>query len=423
MEELVINFGIWYVFFFIILILLFRKYIYSIFDPAIFIILVMASCLSLSLDSLFFWYIFLACIGFYFGVVTNGSIKRNTNSAIELKNFMLLEFFTLGVFLLYFLANIILYKDAKIPLFSDEVTTNKIAIFGPGSGWIRRIFFFSSFIPIGLFLLSILTKSKFKSLLYASLLIVFMILSILLGSKSGFLGVFYTIWLIYTQTNLWSSHNLTARNFIKGKIKYLLIFSIIIFVFIVFRETIDNPSFFWISLGFRLMEFGDVMLFYKIPFIREVFSNYNLFDFLRIEFNGILGLIRLDDYKQPLGYLMSDAYNGSSVSDVITGPNTVFLVRGHIFFGYIGGIVYCYLMGWLFSFLRKRILSYKITNIFVYAVLVFIFFNLDGLLREFNQYFSVFFDFFIYTFFIFIIALVITNYFKKIPIKINNKLE
>ena len=95
---------------------------------------------------------------------------------------------------------------------------------------------------------------------------------------------------------------------------------------------------------------------------------------------------------------MSDAYNGSSVSDVITGPNTVFLVRGHIFFGYIGGIVYCYLMGWLFSFLRKRILSYKITNIFVYAVLVFIFFNLDGLLREFNQYFSVFFDFFIYTF-------------------------
>ena len=405
MEELVFNFGIWYIFYVIVLLILFKKYLYSIFDPAIFIILMMSSCLSLSMDSSFYWYCLFACLAFYLGVVTNGRIKRNTTSPIKLNNFILLELFTLGVFLLYFIANIILYKDSNIPLFSDDATSNKIAIFGSGTGWIRRIFFFSSYIPIGLSLLCILTESRIKRIIYSIFLMLFLMLSILLGSKSGFLGVFFIIWIFYTQKNLWRGKNLYFKIFIKEKIKYLLLGSISIFVFIVYSENLENPSFFWISLGFRLMEFGDVMLYYKLQEVRDAFTQFNFLDFIKTEFNGILGILRIVEYQQPLGYQMAKAYNGGIESDIITGPNTVFLVRGHIFFGYLGGIIYSFFMGWLFSLLRLKILTYKITNIFIYSILIFVFFNLDGLLREFSQIFSVFFDFLIYTFPILIISL------------------
>jgi len=418
MEELVLNFGVWYLFYLLILLILFRRYLYSIFDPAIFVLLIMASSLALSMDSDFFWYILLACLGFYLGVMTNGRIKRNTTSTVSLKNFMLLEFFTIGVFILYFIANIFLYKDTSIPLFSDNPTVEKIAIFGAGSGWIRRIFFFSSFIPIGLLLVIILSKSKTKTIIYGVMLVVFMVFSIFLGSKSGFLGFFYILWLFYTQLNLWNSENIKIRELISSKLKYIIIFSISIFVFIVYNETKENPSIFLISVAFRLMEFGDIMLYYKLDFVRNVFSNYNFIDFISNEFNGILGILRIVEYKEPLGFLMNKAYRGS-VGDVITGPNTVFLVRGHIFFGYIGGIIYCYTMGWMFSFLRNRILTRDINNIFIYALLIFLFFSLEGFLREFSQYFSMIFDFAIYTLTIFAISLYLSDIFIKTK-RLNN---
>ena len=410
MEERVINFGIWYIIFVIILLFLYRKYLYSIFDPAIFIVLMMASCLALSMDSDFFWYCLLACASFYIGVFINGRIKRNTTSPIEFKDFILLEIFTIGIFFLYLLANLFLYKDANIPLFSDDPTKSKIEVFGAGSGWIRRIFFFSNFISIGFILMCLLTKSKIKRYIYFSFLISFMALSILLGSKSGFLSIFYILWLFYTQTNLWGVNNIALRKFIKQKIKYVFVISILIFVIIVYRENIENPSFFWVSLGFRLMEFGDVVLYYKLPSVSDAFTKYNINDFIKNEFNGILGLLRIVEYQKPLGFLMAQEYNIGLDTEVITGPNTVFLVRGHIFFGKIGGILYSFLAGWLFSYLRLKILNYKIKNIFIYSFSIFIFFNLDGFLREFSQTLSVFFDFIIFTFPIFIISLIIYSY-------------
>lgn len=414
MEELVSKFAVWYVFYVLVLLFLFRKYLYSVFDPAIFVILMMASCLALSKDSTFFYYILLACGGFYFGVVNAGKIKRNVTSPVVKTDFMLLEFFSIGVFLLYLTANIILYKDAPIPLFSNNATQGKIAIFGAGSGWIRRVIFFSSFIPIGLSLLIILTLSKVKRALYIIMLLTFIFISVLLGSKSGFLGIFYIIWLLYTQDNLWNKQNIRIRRFIKKNIKYLLIGSIFIFLMIVYNENRENLEFLVFSLGFRLMEFGDVMLYYKIPTVRQHFIGYNFLDFLSNEFNGILGMLRVATYKEPLGYLMQKFYNGGNGGDVITGPNTVFLVRGHIFFGYLGGIVYCFFIGYLFALIRKKVLQYKISNVFVYAVLLFLFFNLDGFLREFSQYFSVMFDFIIYTGALFLASLILKDYFLKL---------
>jgi hypothetical protein len=413
MEELVLKFGVAYVVFAILLLFLFRRYLYSVFDPAIFVILIMASSLCLSLDSTFFYYILLACLAFYLGVATNGRIKRDFSVPIQKNNIILLEIFTLGVFCLYMIANMILYKDAEIPLFSDNVTENKVAIFGAGSGWIRRILFFSSFLPIGLLLTIIISTSRGKRIFYGFLLFIYMMFSVFLGSKTGFLGMFFVLWLLYTQENLWTENNKKIKDFIKGKIKYFLAGSILIFVFIIINENQEGPGKLIFNFGFKLMEFGDAVIYYKEPSVRKYFESYNIIDFFSVELNGILGILRIVDYKEPLGFIMYKVNYGIAGEDVITGPNGIFLIRGHIFFGYVGGIVYCYLVGYLFSYFRKKILMMRITNVFFYAIILFIFFNLDGFLREFNQYLSVFFDFTFYTFIIFFIALLFNDYVVK----------
>ncbi|MFV8341082.1 hypothetical protein [Flavobacterium sp. XS2P39] len=170
------------------------------------------------------------------------------------------------------------------------------------------------------------------------------------------------------------------------------------------------------SIGFRLMEFGDVMLYYKTQVVRDHFVNLNFVDFILNEFNGILGMLRLTSYSEPLGYQMVKAFwNTSSLfDDVVLGPNTVFFVKGHVFFGYIGGIVYSFLMGLLSAHFRKKIIEIKIKNIFMYAIAVYVFFQIPGFLKEFSQSVSTVFDFVFYLGPIILFSLILKEIFKKV---------
>lgn len=362
----------------------------------------MSSALCLSLDSSIFGYVLFSIFTFYLGFVINGVPKRNLDSTIKPVNVASLEVFTLLFFCLYIIANVMLYSTSDIPLFSDNATESKISVFTSGTGWIRRIMFFSSFLPIALMILVVFTKKK---LFYGSLMLFYMFISILLGSKSGFMGIFLIFWFFYTQKNIWNEGNMQIKNFLKSKMKYLVLGSLLIVVFIVAKEggkSDEGPIIY--SLGFRAMEFGDVMLYYKIDNVRHFFDNYNFINFIGDELNGITGMLKLDTYRDPLGYVMAKTYLGNRVSETVTGPNGLFFVRGHIYFGYIGGLIYCFIMGYLYSLIRKKILGMYVNDLFVYAICIFIFFNLDGALREFSQFISTLFSFFVFTGAFFIIS-------------------
>lgn len=421
MEEAVLQFGLYYVFFSVILFLLFRKYILSVFDPFIFIILMMSSSLCLTVDSSFFFYVLLAILFFFFGFRIIGVPKRNFTKIDAFIDTKLLEIFTILFFILYAVVSIIMFKASGIPLFADNPTESKISMFVEGTGWIRRIIFLSGFLPICISLLLIVSKKK---IFYAFMFFLYLLISVMHGSKGGLIGSIAIFWYLYQQNNLWSDSTMHVKNFIRSKIKYFLVITVLLFLSIVIKESEiegQDPIF---SIGFRLMEFGDVMLYYKTQVVRDYFVNLNFVDFILYEFNGILGMLRLTPYYEPLGYQMVKAFwNTSSLfDDVVLGPNTVFFVKGHVFFGYIGGIVYSFLMGVLSAYFRKKIIEIKIKNIFMYAIAVYVFFQIPGFLKEFSQSVSTTFDFVFYLGPIILFSLILKEGFEKAN-NIENKVE
>jgi oligosaccharide repeat unit polymerase len=414
MEELVLRFGLSYIFFSVVLFLLLKKYLTSIFDPFLFTILMMASSLSLSSDSFFFFYVFFSVAVFILGFRLIKLPVRSEIKIDKLVDLRLLEIFTTLFFIFYLTLSLYFIKLTGIPLLSDNPTEAKISRFVEGTGWIRRIFFLSNFLLICICLLLIVSKRK---LLFLSMFLVYFLLSIMQGSKSGALGIIAVFWYLYQQDNLWSESVIYIKKLVKSNIKYVLIVTAVLFLSIVIKEAEteaegENPIF---SIGFRLMEFGDVMIYYKNEIVRDAFTHFNSIDYFLYEFNSILGMLRLVDYYEPMGYQMVKAFwsTSSLFDDVVLGPNTVFFVRGHIFFGYIGGIFYSFLMGIFTAYLRKKIIEMRIVSIFKYALAVYVFFLLPGFLKEFNQAVGNLFDFVFYLGPIFFLSLIIKEIFNK----------
>ncbi|WP_149229141.1 hypothetical protein [Flavobacterium nitrogenifigens] len=256
-----------------------------------------------------------------------------------------------------------------------------------------------------------------KRFIFFVMFVAYFLLSILQGSKSGALGIVAVFWYFYQQNNIWSDSVIYIKKLIKSKMKYFLIVTAVLFLSIVIKEAQieeedGNPIF---AIGFRLMEFGDVMIYYKTQIVRDSFANFNFIDYFLYEFNSIFGMLRLTDYYEPMGYQMVKTYwsTSSLFDDVVLGPNTVFFVRGHIFFGYIGGIIYSFLIGILTAYFRKKIIEIRITSVFRYALAVYGFFLIPAFLKEFNQAIGTMFDFVFYLGPIFFLSLIIKESFNK----------
>ena len=413
MEETVLQFGLYYVFFSLVLFYLFRKYILSVFDPFVFIILMMSSSLCLTVDSSFFFYVLLSVLFFFFGFKLIAVPKRNFGKIDEFVDIKLIEIFTLLFFIIYVIVSVLMFKSSGIPLLADNPTESKISMFSEGTGWIRRLIFLSGFLPICISLLLIVSKKK---LFYSLMFFLYLLISVMHGSKGGIIGAIAIFWYLYQQNNIWSDSTIFIKKFIRSKIKYFLVITLVLFLSIVMKESEIEGQDLIFSIGFRLMEFGDVMLYYKTQVVRDYFVNFNFVDFILYEFNGILGMLRLTPYYEPLGYQMVKAYwNTSSLyDDVVLGPNTVFFVKGHVFFGYVGGILYSFVMGVLSAYFRKKIIEIKIKNIFMYAIAVYVFFQIPGFLKEFSQSVSTTFDFVFYLGPIILFSLILKEGLEKV---------
>ncbi|WP_149229140.1 hypothetical protein [Flavobacterium nitrogenifigens] len=158
MEELVLRFGLYYIFFSFLLFFLFKKYLLSIFDPFLFTVLMMASSLSLSTDSYFFFYVFFSILAFTIGFRLIKLPVRNDTKIEKLIDLQLLEIFTILFFILYVVLSLYFLKLSGVPLFSDNPTEAKISRFVEGTGWMRRVFFLSNFLLICICLLLIVSK-------------------------------------------------------------------------------------------------------------------------------------------------------------------------------------------------------------------------------------------------------------------------
>jgi hypothetical protein len=110
MEELVLRFGLYYIFFSFLLFFLFKKYLLSIFDLFLFTVLMMASSLSLSTDSYFFFYVFFSILAFTIGFRLIKLPVRSDIKIEKLIDLQLLEIFTILFFILYVVLNLYFLK-------------------------------------------------------------------------------------------------------------------------------------------------------------------------------------------------------------------------------------------------------------------------------------------------------------------------
>lgn len=409
MEALVLKYGLIYVLSVLLLYFCFKRFIYSLFDPLAQIILLLASMIALSSDHWLLWYVILCILAFWLGLFFVFPHKKlRIANTVYIENVLTLKLYTYFLYIVYSLSLIFVIYKSGIPLFDDNPTHSKISAFD-NMGILRRISFIGNIIPINLILLYMVSKHKCKHYLF--LLFLFCVLKILQGSKSSFLGIMLVSYYIFYISPLQRFKQISLRAKKNVMWSGVAIIAIILF-FIVSKESETEGGSFFYSLGFRLMEFGDVMLYYKVDNVRAVFDDYNIFTYLYDEFNGVLGMLRLCPYKFPLGYMMVNEFRGYE-SDVITGPNGIFMIKGNIYFGYIGGIIYSFICGYVFALFRKYFFSMYIKDIFWYSLMLFIFFSLSGFLRESGQFYSLLFDWAFYTFpFLFIIQCLIKKYGK-----------
>lgn len=429
MEEIVLTRGLIYFICSIVTVVAFRRFIYSVLDPFLIFLLCIPSGIALSIGSGLEVYLVLTAIFFWIGMavttphrVSDMILKNQTGNVIV--NIKLLRVFTY-LFCIFSIATTLLtFYLLGIPLFSDNPSEAKVAGF-EGLGILRRVQFVKDICPIGLLLLIGCSLKKGIKKFDVVLLILLIVLSILSGSKSSVLNIVFLVYLILKVTPLGKIYYREKKDKFRKIIFFGGISSVAVLAFIVSVEAVREGGDFLYSLLYRLMEFGEVMIYYSDEAVQSFCArNYPYSHFLYDELNEIFGMLKLAPYNLPIGYNMVTEYWNGIENDVITGPNTVFYVKGHIYFGYVGGIIYSFFMGVIFAKVRNWYFKMRVVNVFKYAFATFLFFNLTVLLRESAMFFGMLFSLAIFSFPIYILSeLYIKRYERQVYFDNNRSME
>lgn len=388
---------------FVIYVLLYKPYIYSFADP-IFLFTIATSFSSVLVievvqelsDVLHFFICQLAVfIGFrLYSINKFGKLLLKTDNNVD-NNFSdkrLLEWTTLVLFTIYFVANIFLAYSKGFTLLSDAPTEAKVANFQNGFGIIRKINWgVGTFLCSSLIFLYIIRKNK----IYLGLLFIISIFIILDGSKSSLLRVAIAAGLIFYHPLFETKRAMLV------KLKKYSVFFIVALFFVIFTVLLkENDGIDEASIAFlrRLLYGGDVVLFYFNPVNIDYFKDFNLLDYLVRFVNPISGFFRIQPYQEALGNVMIENIRPPGVTlEVIVGPNTPFYVEGRIFFGYFGGVIYSALIGYSYAAVRGFYFSFSKSNAFFFVLMASIVQLLSGLLVDVNLTVTQTFDLLIFS--------------------------
>ena len=343
---------------FAVSLLVYRKYIISIFDPLFFFLITQAFSIQMAFIQITYTpYLinFLLCviflnIGFF---VNKPKVNKIDDAKFIYSNELLkfVNYFNFFAFIIIVLANLILISQKGLAVLSDDPSMAKFSNFDEGGGFgaIRRINWgLLNLVLASLFFTYMQTNRK-RNLV---MLVILFLFSMTSGSKGVVLTFISLISLlgVFKKTEVMNSFKKI------NKIKMpLLIIGFISAIFILIRgseeSSIEGGL---IKLGIRFLYFGDAIIYYYEPSIVAHFQHYNFIDFLSYHFNSILGILRIVDYKKPLGndllvYFIKD----SEDTGLSIGPNTPYYISGHIFFGSFGAIIYSFITGFVFGFVRK----------------------------------------------------------------------
>ncbi len=385
-----------------VLFFIFRKQIFSFFDPLLYYILTQAFSIELGIIQITdFGYLtnFLFCqlffaLGFNFFArkIRKNNIIDDTALSFERNEYKFWFYFTICGFFIVVLANLYLIYVQGIILFSDDPTKGKVSAFegGGGIGAIRRINWgLLNLVSLSAVFIYIKTKNRY----FLLMLLILIFISVSGGSKSSllvyiallaFLGQFKTI----NQSNTFKFVN-------KVKIPLLIIGGLLALFIIGANTSGLNDSV--LGLGIRFLYFGDILFYYYKPDAVTHFQQLGFLDFLKYEFNSLFGILRITEYLPPLSFEMVQySFTNNQSRDVVTGPNLPFYVKGHIFFGRFGSLIYSFLVGAFIAFFRNQLFK-KQFSYSVYLLIIFVNLNVFSFAQDSALTFSVLLDTFIFS--------------------------
>lgn len=356
---------------------LYRKHIISIFDPLnVFIISQIASCIMavflIEQTSMLIQF-FAAQIAFYIGFNLNKAPKPmggtiNWNG----RELQTLELVVGILFIVWLAANIYMGLTAGFPLFSNDPSLAKTEVYNGGLGFIKRLNGgVGVFVPTGCIFLAL--KGRHKRA-FTTIFLAAMFLSVLGGGKGAMLSFLYIFaYVLYRRDFVPPA----SASRLKGISKWTAVGAVGLSLFVLSASG-NNLSIVFQLLAKRILFYGDVIIFYYHQEVINYFSTLGPVDYVTAMLNPILGAFRIVKYQEPLGYLMVLQNLGPNETLAsVTGPNNQYYVLSHIYFGSLFGTLYCGVIGfcvsrvrrWFFEAQRKTAL--QMTSILTMAIIIF----------------------------------------------------
>ena len=382
----------------IVYLLLYRKYIFSIFDPLVFAVvataLANATVFYLYFDEQikldYFQRFVITELGFLAGFFLIRPLKRQPEKCqiiIDTKWYDSTLFVSSLFYwssMLHIALQLLTYGIVGLPILMDSRLTTYAG--GTGFGFVGRIVDVVGATGTILLFYRIFYKryvgvNRLYNYVYLIFLIFFLIVS---GNKTNLVFLVYYLFLL----------QMCMSRFMDGKVQminrkiaktqlWLFLISIPLIFFVIYVQYVitvgssDNLDAFS-SLLFRILSFGDI---YYMTFPHEVILRMNHDNAFMQLFKDFLGTYRIVPWQQ----LPTDCgievmnYHGGNAN---VGPNARYNYFAMLYFGSFGQVFYCFILGLVTSFIRNTLYR-NLPNRMIFIILyILVNFNLLYILQD-----------------------------------------
>lgn len=375
--------------FFFIYYFLYKKYIYSIFDPLFFYAFTISfsSVLVLNvhgenepINAIHFFmcnlFLFIGFASASYIIQKRKFIQKSISSSTSLADyttFKLVVYATCGI---YFFSNFVTFATTGFAFLSDDPTSTRLENLENGIAILSNINYALGGFAMGGLLFLILSKFKYIDLLLLTAVILFTILD---GKKSVILRLMILLAMMVHHKLFKQNPKITFRAKLINPLGILATLFIIFVVFL--KQSNEDSDQAILKFVTRLLYGADSTLFYYVDVNQEYFSQFHFWQYPAYLFNQILGLLRLVPLMQSNGDALIRNIFTNPIG-VVSGPNTPYYIEGQIYFGFYGAFVYSVIVGACYAFIRESFLKARFYTAFGFVMICLVGAEATNLLIE-----------------------------------------
>jgi hypothetical protein len=254
---------------------------------------------------------------------------------------------------IYIISNLVVYKISGIPIFKES----RLAAVMVGGGFgvfIRIISIYDPLVSYLTFHFLFMEKNKKFKIFPVFMLLVIIVVGVLSGSRSSFLGTIQNLFLYLFLNREYFGDIIEKLKKFQIPIMLLSAVGAISIIILQTRGSIETA---FNALIFRIVGFGDVYYLSYPNNIIDLLSGTNIFIVL---FGDMFRMLRiLPEYFKPPG-IGFEIYNlANKTVDVLAGPNPRHNIYGYVNFGFVGSLWFSFFCGVILNVLRGSFLTNK----------------------------------------------------------------